>query len=120
MSVLRDLGRWVANLFRPRRWTAEWCEDPPDNPRPARVYLIGEKAQPWSAAMTCPCGCGELIQLSLLRRDSPSWSAAVSADGAVTLHPSVWRVRGCKSHFFVRGGRILWARPSLGELPGKT
>ncbi|MDM9644782.1 DUF6527 family protein [Rhizobium sp. S163] len=25
-----------------------------------------------------------------------------------TLHPSVWRNSGCRSHFWVRRGRIAW------------
>lgn len=118
MRIVSAVLGWIAGLLPRRRWTAEWCEDPPDLPRPGRVYLVGDRADPWSAAMACPCGCGALIQLSLLRQDRPSWTAAVAADGAVTLHPSVWRVRDCRSHFFLRQGRIVWAQSSLPSATG--
>ncbi|WP_366931770.1 DUF6527 family protein [Paraburkholderia xenovorans] len=40
---------------------------------------------------------------------TPSGSLA-SATPARTLAPSVDRTVGCKSHFFVRGGRIQWCQ----------
>ncbi len=30
------------------------------------------------------------------------------ADGAATLLPSVWRTTGCKSHFIIYKGRLIW------------
>jgi Family of unknown function (DUF6527) len=68
---------------------------------------VGEGA-PWLAALACPCGCGEVIHLSLLKRDSPRWSFHEEDDGTITLSPSVWRSRGCKSHFFLRRSTITW------------
>ncbi|WP_436175778.1 DUF6527 family protein [Mesorhizobium sp. LjNodule214] len=62
--------------------------------------------------MICPCGCRARIQLSLVPRDKPSWKAEVGCAGVVTLKPSIWRVKDCRAHFFVRAGRIVWARDS--------
>ncbi|WP_338341959.1 DUF6527 family protein [Shinella sp. WSC3-e] len=38
----------------------------------------------------------------------PRWDIAVDAKGRPTLRPSVWRNTGCKSHFWLRSGRIVW------------
>ncbi|WP_368860638.1 DUF6527 family protein [Mesorhizobium sp. GbtcB19] len=84
--------------------------DVPEKTRPRTVYLIGDDGPPWAAAFICPCGCGELVRLSLVRRDSPSWVASVGKGGRADLHPSVRRIRGCRSHYFIRDGRIVWAR----------
>ncbi|MCY4231086.1 MAG: DUF6527 family protein, partial [Alphaproteobacteria bacterium] len=36
------------------------------------------------------------------------WHVMRNTDGAVTLHPSVWRKKDCGSHFWLRNGRIRW------------
>ena len=84
--------------------------DLPDVIAPEHLYLVGEEACPWLAAMLCPCGCGVTIQLSLLPEDKPKWRAIRHFSGSASLRPSVWRTRGCRSHFFLRRGRILWSR----------
>jgi hypothetical protein len=100
-----------------RRVTSQWLyrdrirsvavDELPEILAPQRLYLIGN-GRPWSAAMLCPCGCGEAIQLSLLRDDSPSWTFNPDRDGLPGLAPSVWRTKGCRSHFFLRHGLIEW------------
>lgn len=92
-----------ASVYRARR-----VEDLPDVLEPFTVYLAGEDGHLWAAALLCPCGCGERIELNLLPQARPHWTAQRLSDGRVTLMPSVWRQKGCKSHFFVRDGRIDW------------
>lgn len=82
----------------------------PNELEPNRVYLLGHPLSPWSAALLCPCGCGAVIQLSLIHDDTPSWRHKRHFWGCVSLYPSIWRKRGCHSHFFVRRGRIVWSR----------
>jgi Family of unknown function (DUF6527) len=81
----------------------------PDSLEFRRVYVVGNGA-PWSVAMLCPCGCGEIIQLSLLVNDSPRWKVSYDKKGLPTLSPSIWRTAGCRSHFFMRGGTIVWCK----------
>jgi hypothetical protein len=114
------LFSWFKRAFdRLRRWIkplrAREVEELPDILSDDVVYLIGDDGLWWSAAMRCPCGCMETIQLSLIQHDRPSWRAKVDPHGTVTLHPSVWRTKGCRSHFFVRDGRIVWARGNPGR-----
>lgn len=116
MKWFSNLARWFGNRFLPR-YRAKFVEDLPDQLDKRRVYLVGEKGAAWQAALLCPCGCEANIQLSLVERDNPSWRATVAHGGLVTLHPSIWRIRDCRAHFFIRHGRIAWARDSGIGLP---
>lgn len=51
--------------------------------------------------------------MNLLPDERPFWRLVQNKDGAVTLHPSVWRTKDCGSHFWLRNGRIHWC-DSLG------
>jgi hypothetical protein len=62
--------------------------------------------------MLCPCGCGETLHMSLLPDSHPKWKLLRHDDGTVSLHPSVWRTKGCRSHFFLRNGMIVWCETS--------
>ena len=112
--------RWWSLLERLRirpGFATEVVEDLPDTLEPRRLYLVGEQSLPWSAALVCPCGCGATIQLSLVAGDTPSWQATRHFSGSVSLHPSIWRQTGCRSHFFLRRGRVVWSRSLTFELP---
>jgi hypothetical protein len=110
MKWIRRLSSWFRTLLDSKvSYTHVWSEDPPDEPKQGFVYLIGDRPTPWSAAFICPCGCKELISLSLVPRDSPRWRYHVSAQDPISLSPSIWRTKGCKSHFFIKNGRVLWA-----------
>ncbi|HEY1931466.1 MAG TPA: DUF6527 family protein [Acetobacteraceae bacterium] len=114
------LWLWVVITFVPRWLIARWSarkpelfrfvrvEELPDKLRRAKIYLAGEGDNLWAASMICPCGCGAVIELNLLKQARPCWSAQEHPDGTVSLAPSVWRQKGCRSHFFVRHGRIDW------------
>lgn len=102
---------WALFKRRPSRtpvYRASRVDDLPDVLRPRTVYLVGEEGHLWAAALVCPCGCGERIELNLMPQARPCWSAERRPDGTVTLMPSVWRQKGCKSHFFIREGRVDW------------
>ena len=107
------IRQWWSLVERSRLrpgFATDVVEDLPDVLEPRRVYLVGEHSVPWSAALLCPCGCGAAIQLSLVADDTPCWRARRHFSGSVTLHPSIWRTRGCRSHFFIRRGCVVWSR----------
>lgn len=79
----------------------------PDHLRTNKLYAVGD-GTPWLAVILCPCGCNEAIHLSLLPDDSPSWSLSIDEDNKPSLHPSVWRSKGCKAHFFLKRGSVDW------------
>lgn len=97
-TVRRALGRTVLVVV----------EDPPDLPLDRVLYVVGGAA-PWCAVLRCPCRCGATIAVSLVAADRPSWSFAADAAERPTLTPSIHRNVGCRSHFFLRSGRIVWA-----------
>lgn len=101
---------WFWSWFCPAEpiWKSFRVDDLPGQPRRQCIYLVVEDGQVWQVAMVCPCGCGALIQLCAVPESSPSWKVMSHRDGTVTLSPSVWRTAGCRSHFFVRAGRIQW------------
>lgn len=110
MRWITALWTWFTSFFRrtPRPWKTAVVEDLPEKPLPSTVYLVGEGEYLWSVAFVCPCGCGELVQLNLLPDARPRWTAERHPDGTVSVSPSVWRVAGCRSHFFLRRGRVEW------------
>ena len=82
-------------------------DDLPDAPKPLLLYIAGAAKQEWAAAMLCPCGCEETIHLNLLEQVRPRWTFNENKVGP-SLEPSIWRRRGCRSHFFLRNGEIEW------------
>ena len=89
---------------------SERVDEFPDALRPATLYVAGEDAYLFAAAMLCPCGCGDTIELNLLPQANPCWIVHFHGDGSASLTPSVWRTKGCKSHFLLRMGRVDWCR----------
>lgn len=59
--------------------------------------------------MMCPCGCGDVISVNLMKSISPSWGLIYNEDSTFTLSPSIDKTTGCKSHFFIRNSKIQWA-----------
>lgn len=72
------------------------------------LVLTRDDGDDWSVGMRCPCGCGDSVELTILEEVRPRWDVTVDSAGRPTLHPSVWRKNGCRSHFWVRRGRIYW------------
>lgn len=91
----------------PSRYRVVHSDEEPDELEPMLVYAIGEGAHLWHVAMRCPCGCGAKIQLNALADASPRWTF-IEREGFPTITPSVWRKVGCRSHFFIRDGRVDW------------
>ena len=73
------------------------------------LVLLRESSEDWSVAMRCPCGCGQKVELALMPEAQPRWILRVGPDRSPTLEPSVWLRDGCRSHYFVRRGKVQWA-----------
>ena len=106
MMYLKKLFWSWWTWFRPR-FRYRFAEDVPERVGPGRVWIIGAPGEAWAAVLQCPCGCGRTIRLNLLKEASPCWTYTVQR-GRITLKPSVWGKTGCRSHFFIRQGRIEW------------
>lgn len=73
------------------------------------LVLARENGEDWCVGMRCPCGCGQRLEMMLLKELKPRWDARFDMRGRVSLHPSVWLRDGCRSHFWIRGGKVIWA-----------
>ncbi len=80
-----------------------------------RLIHMMEAGESWSVGFHCPCGCGDVIELLLLSTVNPHWTLSVDRLDRPTLHPSVWKSTGCRSHFWVKNGQIIWSGPKQGR-----
>ena len=105
----RLFRRLWRRVFRyPTLLAAKYVADLPDHLKSGIVYIVGEGEYLWFAAMICPCGCGVTLHMNLMPHSRPRWEVIKHDDGSVTLDPSISRLTGCQSHFFLRHGRIVW------------
>ena len=110
------LKRFVTWLIKPiidyfdQPYSVKFIEDPVDKPAKKVLYVVGNIDEPWQAEMLCPCGCTQKIVLPLNNETSPRWTLKVNDSNIPSIHPSVWRSKGCKSHFFLRDGYIQWCK----------
>jgi len=70
------------------------------------VLYVSQKYR--TAAHLCACGCGQKIRTQL---GPLGWQFTNHRQGP-TLSPSIgnWQ-KPCRSHYFIKSGRIIWAAP---------
>lgn len=109
-GFFRRVLAWFLALFGgpTRPYRTVFLDELPNHLKDQVIYVVGEGEHLWYAAMLCPCGCGETLQMSLHREGRPRWELKRHSDGTVSLTPSVWRKVGCRSHFFLEHGQIKW------------
>ena len=95
----------LRRLFRKKYHYAR-SDDIPDYLENDLVYICDEN-QAWAIIFVCPCGCGEPIYLNLLQSANPKWKYSIKRN-KISIFPSIDRIRGCKSHFWLRNGKIYW------------
>lgn len=83
----------------------ELVEFMPAKLEPGMLY-VSQKYH--TAAHLCACGCGEKIRTQL---GQLGWRFTNHRAGP-SLYPSVgnWQ-KPCRSHYFIKGGQIVWAAP---------
>ena len=111
-AVWAWLLSWFVHPVQPLKTVR--VEELPESLDPKDVYVLGEGNHLWFVAIVCPCGCRATLQMSLLADAKPRWRLIEHEDGTITLHPSVWRKIGCRSHFFLRRGLIQWCPDESG------
>ncbi|MEE9914019.1 MAG: hypothetical protein K4571_20090 [Deltaproteobacteria bacterium] len=70
--------------------------------------IVVDRGKFYWALFRCPCGCGNVISLSLQKNHNPSWTVRKTPAGRPTVHPSIWQNKGCCSHFWIKDGRVYW------------
>lgn len=92
-----------------RAITVKDLKDVPSEHELSHVYIIGHLNKVTMAVMKCPCECGDTIKLNLSPAVTPLWAWNVNPKwGEVTFGPSIQRMVGCLSHFFIRDGQLSW------------
>lgn len=104
--------KFLSQLFPKdqKRILAKEVRELPSPLRLRTVYIVLEGKQKLHAAFICPCGCTATILLNLIRDTDPYWKIRTGKVQGVSISPSIWRTSGCRSHFFIRRGKIIWAR----------
>jgi hypothetical protein len=84
-------------------FNVEHVESIPKDLRPGVLY-VSKRFR--TAAHLCPCGCGSKVRTPLL---TTAWSLSETERGA-SLVPSIgnWQ-KPCRSHYFIKEGRVIWA-----------
>ncbi|KUM52207.1 DUF6527 family protein [Rheinheimera sp. EpRS3] len=104
--------KWVLKLLEfllPPRKVSVIEDDSPPNRLPMRnLILAREDGEDWAVGFLCPCGCKRKIELMLIDEVKPNWKLTLDERSRPTIHPSVWLKVGCKSHFWLRNGKIIW------------
>lgn len=112
-EMLQKLYKWFIKFFfkkeldKYKRYGFQFVNEIPDIPKKNILYFIGEEEYYWQFVMLCPCGCNSLLHMNLMDDYKPYWSYKIN-NGLISITPSIDRMVGCKSHFFVKEGQIIW------------
>jgi hypothetical protein len=83
---------------------------------PSKTLVLTKKGNTYTwIRYKCPCGCGELISLSLTPVITPNWSMEIAHENSkrpiVTIAPSVYmRNTKCCSHYFITENKVIWCK----------
>jgi hypothetical protein len=108
IQACRKLWNRVLHFCGKRFWTVVVEGDLPKSLRRNTVYVVMDDEEPWHASFICPCGCKSILHMNLLPDERPCWEVIDHSDGTITMKPSIFRKIGCKSHFWLRHGRVSW------------
>lgn len=101
---------WICSTDFELEFSADHPVDGDINLRSAVVVM--DPFPKW-VYLRCPCGCREVVMLSLSERRRPRWTLKQDWLGRPTLWPSVHRLAGCRSHFWLRRGTVEWCEGDL-------
>jgi hypothetical protein len=108
--LISQLKAWLGKRFRHTYRTHVIEGDLPEKLQRRTIYVVKEDGYLENVSMICPCGCGQILHMNLIPDERPCWQITEHRDGTISLHPSVWRKKGCKSHFWFRHGQVHWCR----------
>lgn len=108
--MIKRFIRLIRNLFKSEKlYKAMITDDVPEKIDNKTIYIIYNEGYYWQAVMLCPCKCKKILHMNLMKEYHPFWKIEIDNKNRISLNPSVHRIVGCRSHFFVSNGRIIWA-----------
>ena len=107
----KTLGQ-ILKFFRVYKYSVEIISFNPtiEQLKPDILYVVGEETYVKWIYLKCPDNCDEVIMLSLSSNKRPHWSIKWDKLGRPTIHPSIHKLDGCKSHFWIKRGKLIWAK----------
>lgn len=72
------------------------------------IVVAAEDDEFWCVGLKCPCGCDYTIELPVIKEAKPRWDIKFNSQNKISLHPSVFLKKGCKSHFWIKNGKVVW------------
>jgi hypothetical protein len=108
MSLISYIWRTIDRLFPARKLIIIAGDSLPTHLPFRNVILARDGNEDWCVGMSCPCGCGHKIELLVIKEAKPRWDITIDKNGCPSLLPSVWLQNGCRSHFWLKNGRIIW------------
>lgn len=103
------MKNWIKNFYRNlfrKKYNFTFSDDIPVEFEDHTIYII-DKNHAWAMSFKCPCGCASHVHLNLLHNANPKWTYKI-VNSKLTVFPSIDRIRGCKSHFWIRKSKIYW------------
>jgi hypothetical protein len=106
--LLLSLKNFFNDLWNTRYVEVAKGEFLPINLPERNFVIVRDGKEDWSVGFICPCGCHRKIELLLITDTDPHWIITVDSKKRPTLYPSIWLKNGCRSHFWVKRGKIVW------------
>lgn len=122
MKIIRKFYSWFLSLFSKKEievteiitkevsnaFSYSYEVDLPDTIKSKQILIIKDGVEPELLVLKCPCGCNQDIMLNLLKDTKPKWDFDFTSKDEINIYPSIWRNIGCKSHFFIKKGKVDW------------
>jgi len=93
---------YIFEQTKPNQYNGRY--DFPEKLEAGKVYFCREYEM---SVHLCPCGCGAEVYLAIRELNIKNRFWGLSGN---TIHPSVRRLVGCKSHYYIKNGLTVWAR----------
>ncbi len=91
-----------------KRYRIVDMDDYPETVDDREIYVVGDLKNPQYAIFSCPCGCGQIIDLNANPESRPSWTIRWHVTGTISFSPSINRKVGCRSHFYLKNSKVIW------------
>ncbi|MEO9504908.1 MAG: DUF6527 family protein [Maribacter dokdonensis] len=109
---MKHIYNWILSFLfeKQKRFKWEIVSELPEKPDEYILYIEGNFKEEdfWYASLKCPCDCGDIIMLNLMTDTKPSWNVNIENKNP-SVYPSIWRTKNCKSHFWIKDGKLVWA-----------
>lgn len=86
------------------KYSTVFCKELPHKLDVYSIYIVDN----WAISLKCPCGCIKDVHLNTLTECSPCWSYETKKRD-IDITPSIKRTTECRSHFWIRNGKVYWS-----------